>query len=77
VQISGGGVGYANSGASAYVPYLARAAIATGQVDVLFMETHNEPQRALCDGSCMVRLDSLDELLQQLVKIYDLCKERG
>jgi 2-dehydro-3-deoxyphosphooctonate aldolase (KDO 8-P synthase) len=75
VQISGGGAGYSNSGASAYVPYLARAAIATGQVDALFLETHDEPQKALCDGSCMVRLDSLPGLLRQLVKIYDLCKE--
>jgi 2-dehydro-3-deoxyphosphooctonate aldolase (KDO 8-P synthase) len=77
VQISGGGVGYANSGASRYVPYLAKAAIATGQVDALFLETHDEPEKALCDGSCMIRLDSLPGLLQQLVKIYDICKDRG
>ncbi|OUO38220.1 3-deoxy-8-phosphooctulonate synthase [Flavonifractor sp. An306] len=69
VQISGGGFNYGNSGKREYVPYLAKAAMATGVIDGLFMEVHNDPDNALCDGSCMLRLDMLDLLLQQLIDI--------
>ena len=77
VQISGGGEGYGNSGKREYVPYLARAAMATGVVDGLFMEVHNDPDAALCDGSCMVRLDRLEELLKELVDIRAIQNKYG
>ena len=69
VQISGGGEHFGNSGKREYVPYLARAAMATGAVDGLFMEVHNDPDHAKCDGSCMLHLDKLENLLQQLIAI--------
>ena len=75
VQISGGGLKVSNSGASEYVPYLAKAALATGAVDVLFMETHNDPKNALCDGSCMVELSKMEKLLEKCIQIFELCKE--
>lgn len=75
VQISGGGQDSSNSGASEYVPCLAKAALATGAVDVLFMETHADPQSALCDGSCMVRLSEMEALLDMCLKIFNL--QRG
>lgn len=71
VQISGGGFNYGNSGKSEYVPYLAKAAVATGVLDGLFMEVHNDPATALCDGSCMLRLDSLERLLTQIMAIRE------
>ena len=74
VQISGGGESVTNSGASEYVPYLAKAALATGVVDVLFLETHNDPINALCDGSCMIDLSQIEELLSKCVQIHTLCK---
>lgn len=74
VQISGGGANVTNSGASEYVPYLAKAALATGVVDVLFMETHPEPEKALCDGSCMVRLSEMEKLLKKCTEIFSLCR---
>ena len=74
VQISGGGANVSNSGASEYVPHLAKAAIATGVVDVLFMETHDDPKNALCDGSCMIELSKIEELLGKCVRIFELCK---
>ena len=74
VQISGGGENVSNSGASEYVPYLAKAALATGAVDVLFMETHNDPKNALCDGSCMVELSKMEGLLKKCVQIFELCR---
>lgn len=73
VQISGGGFNYGNSGKSEFVPYLAKAAMATGVLSGLFMEVHNEPEKALCDGSCMLRLENLEPLLSQLMKIREVC----
>lgn len=72
VQISGGGFNYGNSGKSEYVPYLAKAAMATGVLSGLFMEVHNDPENALCDGSCMLKLDYLEPLLSQLRDINEI-----
>jgi 2-dehydro-3-deoxyphosphooctonate aldolase (KDO 8-P synthase) len=47
---------------------IAKAAIATG-ADGLFIETHPNPAKALSDGANMLRLDLLEPLLQQLVKL--------
>lgn len=69
VQISGGGTDFGNSGNREYVPGLARAAIATGSVDGLFLEVHNDPEHAKCDGSCMLPLDRLEKLLEELLEI--------
>lgn len=69
VQISGGGENFGNSGNREYVPYLARAAMATGAVDGLFMEVHNNPEQAKCDGSCMLPLNQLKILLEELIEI--------
>ena len=75
VQISGGGFNYGNSGKSEYVPYLAKAAVATGVLSGLFMEVHNDPSVALCDGSCMLRLDATDHLLSQIMRIREITLE--
>jgi 2-dehydro-3-deoxyphosphooctonate aldolase (KDO 8-P synthase) len=47
---------------------IAKAAIAAG-ADGLFIETHPNPAIAKSDGANMLRLDLLENLLQQLVKI--------
>ena len=47
---------------------IAKAAIATG-VDGIFLETHPNPSQAKSDGSNMLELDKLEELLVKLVKI--------
>jgi len=47
---------------------IAKAAIATG-ADGLFIETHPDPSKAKSDGANMLRLDLLEDLLEQLVKI--------
>ena len=47
---------------------IAKAAIATG-ADGLFIETHPDPSKALSDGANMLKLDLLEDLLKQLVKI--------
>ncbi|MFN5325859.1 MAG: 3-deoxy-8-phosphooctulonate synthase [Bacteroidota bacterium] len=47
---------------------IAKAAIATG-ADGIFIETHPDPSVALSDGANMLRLDLLEDLLKQLVKV--------
>ena len=47
---------------------IAKAAIAAG-ADGLFIETHPDPSKALSDGANMLKLDLLEDLLKQLVKI--------
>ena len=47
---------------------IAKAAIAAG-ADGLFIETHPNPSKAKSDGANMLKLDLLEGLLQQLVKI--------
>lgn len=75
VQISGGGLNHGNSGKSEFVPYLAKAAVATGVLSGLFMEVHNDPASALCDGSCMLHIDDLDNLLNQIMRIREITQE--
>jgi 2-dehydro-3-deoxyphosphooctonate aldolase (KDO 8-P synthase) len=47
---------------------IAKAAIAAG-ADGLFIETHPDPSKALSDGANMLKLDLLETLLQQLVRL--------
>lgn len=47
---------------------IAKAAIATG-ADGLFIETHPDPSRAKSDGANMLRLDLLEGLLKELVRL--------
>lgn len=72
VQISGGGVDFGNSGRRDYVQYLARAAMATGALDGIFMEVHDDPDNAKCDGSCMLPLSMLEKLLRELLEIRNI-----
>ena len=63
-----GGAGIASSGQREFVPYLARAAVATG-CDALFMEIHPDPDHAPSDGPNMLRLEDLPALLAQVTQI--------
>jgi 2-dehydro-3-deoxyphosphooctonate aldolase (KDO 8-P synthase) len=60
--------GTSSGGQRQFVPFLARAAIAVG-IDALFMEIHEDPDRALSDGPNMVRLADLEQILNDLVAI--------
>jgi 2-dehydro-3-deoxyphosphooctonate aldolase (KDO 8-P synthase) len=56
------------------VPYLARAAVATGCVAAVFMETHEDPDNAPSDGPNMIPLDNLKDILTDLLAIDGLLK---
>jgi len=67
-----GAMGTSSGGDRSMVPYLARAAVATGMVDAVFIETHPDPDHAPSDGPNMIPLDSLASLLEQLKNIHKL-----
>jgi 2-dehydro-3-deoxyphosphooctonate aldolase (KDO 8-P synthase) len=57
------------------VPYLARAAVATGCVNVVFIETHEDPDSAPSDGPNMIPLNELGRLIEQLSSLNDYVKK--
>jgi 2-dehydro-3-deoxyphosphooctonate aldolase (KDO 8-P synthase) len=63
-----GGKGSCSSGQREFVTALSRAAVAFG-CDGLFLEVHNNPDKALCDGPNMIDLEELKKLLDQTIKI--------
>ena len=67
VQLPGGGDG-ASAGERRFVPTLAKAAVAAG-AHGLFMETHPDPDRALCDGPNSMPLDQMASLLKTLMAV--------
>ena len=70
-----GGAGKTSGGDREYVYPLARAAAAVG-VEAFFMEIHDCPQEAKCDGPNMVRLEQLEEILTMLKQISQLILNR-
>ena len=71
-----GGLGTSSGGAREFVPVLARAAVAVGVAGV-FMETHPDPDRALCDGPNAVPLKHMKALLETLLALDRVTKKNG
>jgi 2-dehydro-3-deoxyphosphooctonate aldolase (KDO 8-P synthase) len=71
-----GGMGERSGGDRTMVPYLARAAVATGCVAAVFMETHEDPDNAPSDGPNMIKLDDLSDILKDLVAIDAIVKRK-
>jgi 2-dehydro-3-deoxyphosphooctonate aldolase (KDO 8-P synthase) len=69
-----GGQGTSSGGERAYVPVLARAAVAIG-VAGLFVETHENPDHAPSDGPNMIPLKDLERLLARLMEYDALAKK--
>ncbi|HBO85255.1 MAG: 3-deoxy-8-phosphooctulonate synthase [Nitrospirae bacterium GWC2_42_7] len=68
-----GGQGTCSGGQREFAEPLVRAAVAAG-VDGLFMEVHPEPEKALCDGPNMIRLDEVEKMLKTVKDIDNLLK---
>ncbi|MDZ4662433.1 MAG: 3-deoxy-8-phosphooctulonate synthase [Pseudomonadota bacterium] len=64
-----GATGTSSGGRREMSPALARAAMAVG-VDGIFLETHPDPDKALCDGPTSLALKDIPELLKSLNKIW-------
>ncbi len=71
-----GGQGHASGGMREMIPVLARAAVGAG-VAGLFLETHPDPDSALCDGPNSLPLELIGPLLETLVELDQVVKKSG
>jgi 2-dehydro-3-deoxyphosphooctonate aldolase (KDO 8-P synthase) len=69
-----GGQGTASGGERAFVPVLARAAVAVGVAGV-FIETHGDPDKAPSDGPNMLPIKDMEPLLRVLVEFDSMAKK--
>lgn len=70
-----GGQGTTSGGQREFAPVLARAACAVG-VSLLFIETHQDPDNAPSDGSNMIPVDQMGDLIVTLRAFDDIAKGR-
>ena len=70
------GMGDRSGGEREFGPVLARAAAAIG-VAAMFIETHQDPDRAPCEGPTMVPLRALPAILEDLIAFDRLAKARA
>ncbi|MTI00770.1 MULTISPECIES: 3-deoxy-8-phosphooctulonate synthase [Alphaproteobacteria] len=68
-----GGRGGSSGGQREFAPVMARAAVAVGAAAV-FMETHQDPDNAPCDGPNMIYLDQMPKLVDTLMRFDALAK---
>jgi 2-dehydro-3-deoxyphosphooctonate aldolase (KDO 8-P synthase) len=71
-----GGLGDRSGGKREFAPVLARAAVAAG-VAAVFIETHQDPDKAPCEGPTMLPLKAMPELLETLVVFDRIAKRRN
>ena len=70
-----GGQGGSSGGQREHIPVLARAAVGAGVAGV-FMETHPDPDKALCDGPNSLKLAHMVALLETLKDLDAAVKRR-
>ncbi len=68
-----GGRGGSSGGQREFAPVMARAAVAIGVASV-FMETHQDPDNAPCDGPNMIYLDQMSALIDTLMALDRIAK---
>ena len=73
LQLPGAGDGV-TTGQADLIPAMASAGVAAG-VDGVFMEVHEEPERAKSDAQNALRLDLLEDLLRRLVRLHAIAHE--
>jgi 2-dehydro-3-deoxyphosphooctonate aldolase (KDO 8-P synthase) len=61
-------------GLPGYISHLTRAGVAAG-CDGIFIETHPEPCKALCDAASMLKLDRLPHLLEEVLPISRIIRK--
>jgi len=71
-----GGAGSSSGGQPQFIETLARAAVAAG-VDGVFVETHDQPEKALSDGANALRLSALGDFWKRLNQVDRLVKSQG
>jgi 2-dehydro-3-deoxyphosphooctonate aldolase (KDO 8-P synthase) len=73
VQQPGRGEGGSSGGAREFIAPLTYAAVAAG-ADGLFLETHPDPAHAPSDGPNMLPLDSVGDVIDRAIEIWELCR---
>ncbi|MDF1855691.1 3-deoxy-8-phosphooctulonate synthase [Pseudooceanicola sp.] len=68
-----GGLGGSSGGQREFAPVMARAAVSLG-IAAVFIETHQDPDRAPSDGANMIRLDDMGRLIEGLMRFDRLAK---
>ena len=68
-----GGKGDKSGGERKFIPYLSMAAVTCG-ADAIFMEVHENPEKALSDGPNMVKLSELEKMLLGLRRVERSCR---
>ena len=68
-----GGLGKSSGGNREYIPYFANAAITVG-ISGIFMEVHENPEKAPSDGANMIKLDNLKNILTDMLKLDEFVK---
>jgi len=69
-----GGAGESSGGERQFVPLLARSAVAAGAKG-LFFEVHPDPDKALCDGPNMLKLEDVEAVVKVCVEIFNIVKQ--
>ena len=69
-----GGKGSSSGGEREFVEALSKAAIAVG-VAGIFIETHDNPNRAPSDGPNMIHINQLEKLLKKIKSIDNIIKK--
>ena len=70
-----GGQGTASGGQREFAPVLARAAVAVGVAGV-FIETHQDPDKAPSDGANMIKFKYLPDIIETLLELDRISKKR-
>jgi 2-dehydro-3-deoxyphosphooctonate aldolase (KDO 8-P synthase) len=60
-----------NGGAREFLPVISRAGVAAG-VDGVFIETHPDPNTALCDAASQLCVYDLEEFLKPLIELHEI-----
>ncbi|MCK4650957.1 3-deoxy-8-phosphooctulonate synthase [Candidatus Babeliales bacterium] len=71
-----GAQGNCSGGDREFVPCLATSAVAQG-IAGIFMEVHDNPEKALCDGPNSIKLSQLEDLLNYLIDLDGFVKLRN
>src|SRR5260221_14060643 len=69
----------AKGGAREFLPVLSRAGVASG-VDGIFIETHPDPAKALCDAGSQLCVYDLEEVLNPLLELHEIevkCRQQS
>lgn len=70
-----GGQGSSSGGQREFAPVMARASVALG-IAAVFIETHEDPDRAPSDGPNMIPLSEMPDLIETLMKFDTLAKAK-